>query len=257
MPSLWFVVPAHGRAQLAQICLRQLRRTCDTLTEHGIEASAVVIADDQNLRAAARLGFATVRRDNQFLSRKFNDGIQLALDDKINPRPADYVVPCGSDDWVDWRILTDLPGRDEVRAFQRLSFVREDGREIRAATAANLGGCGIRVYPRQVMERASYRPADEDRTRACDTSILTNLTRCYQQARRQLRIVYGDVHDTQIVDWKSPSEQINRYDQITVALRCGPSSDPYAQLAGVYPVESLEEMLAYHQTIRGSSLVAA
>ena len=29
MSSLWFVVPAHGRLELAAICLRQLRRTCD------------------------------------------------------------------------------------------------------------------------------------------------------------------------------------------------------------------------------------
>jgi glycosyltransferase involved in cell wall biosynthesis len=246
MPSLWFVVPAHGRAKLARICLSQLRRTCDALTDYGIEATAVVVADDENLDTADSLGFATVRRDNRFLSQKFNDGFQFALDEKVNPRPADYVVPCGSDDWVDWRILTDLPGRHEVRAFQHLSFVREDGLEIRAATARNNGGCGIRIYPRHVMEVAAFRPADEDRTRACDTSALVNLTGCYARNRRQLRVVYGDVHVRQIVDWKSPSEQINEYEDILRALRAGPPADPFEELAGVYPDEALDEMRAYH-----------
>ena len=68
-----------------------------------------MIADDENLDTAAELGFATVRRDNRFLARKYNDGIQLALDPSVNPRPADYAVPFGSDDWVDHRIFHRLP----------------------------------------------------------------------------------------------------------------------------------------------------
>ena len=47
------------------------------------------------------LRFGWVIRDNQFTSRRFNDGIQLATDPKFNPAPADYVVPFGSDDWAD------------------------------------------------------------------------------------------------------------------------------------------------------------
>ena len=91
MPSLWFVVPAHGRRQLASICLRQLRRTCDALIENGVDATAVVVADDANLDTARDLGFGWVKRDNRWLSRKFNDGIQMAMDKTHNPRPADYV----------------------------------------------------------------------------------------------------------------------------------------------------------------------
>lgn len=93
MKSLWFCVPAFGRYNLTAICLRQLRRTCDLLEHDGIHATAVVIADDENLDSARELGFATVRRDNRFTSRKFDDGIQLALDPDYNPHPADYVVP--------------------------------------------------------------------------------------------------------------------------------------------------------------------
>ena len=68
-PSLWFVMPAHGRLELAAICLRQLRRTIDSLDDNGIRASAVVVACDENLDTARELGFGWVERDNQFVSR--------------------------------------------------------------------------------------------------------------------------------------------------------------------------------------------
>lgn len=251
MPTLWFVVPAHGRAQLAQVCLRQLRRTCDALTDHGIEASAVVVADDENLATAEALGFARVRRDNRFLSRKFNDGIQLALDETVNPRPADYVVPIGSDDWIDWRILTRLPNRDTVVGFQRMSFVREDGRELRPAHVRYQGGCGMRIYPRRLLELLDYRPADEDRERGCDTSILVNLRRAYDSHHhRELRVVHYETNPLQIVDFKSPGEQINAYEGVTAMWGRGDPADPFEALQGVYPDEALDEMAAFYSRDR-------
>jgi hypothetical protein len=60
-PSLCFVVPAHGRHAIAEVCLRQLRRTCDALAHRGIYASAVVIANDANLELA---GSRTSRRSS-------------------------------------------------------------------------------------------------------------------------------------------------------------------------------------------------
>lgn len=252
MPSLWFCVPVHGRAALTSICLRQLRRTCDSLIEEGIEATAVVIGDRENLDALPELGFGTIERDNRFLSRKFNDGIQLACDPRYNPRPADYVIPCGSDDWVDYRILLDLPAPNVMLGFQRISFVREDGGEITARFIDYPGGCGIRVYPRAMMARLGYRPADEDRPRACDTSILTNIRR----AHRLLRIEHRDIDPRQIVDWKTPNTQLNTYEAIRRRYKStDQGSDPFAELAGVFPEESLREMEEHYA--RARDLVAA
>jgi hypothetical protein len=243
--SLWFVVPAHGRLALSAICLRQLRRTCDALTDEGLEASAVVIACDENLSTARELGFGTIERDNRFLSRRFNDGIQLACDPAYNPRPADFVVPCGSDDWVDHRILLDLPAPGSVRAFRRLSFVREDGREMTSRRLNYAGGCGIRVYPRDVVARLGYRPADEDRNRGCDTSILRNLT----NAGPLLRVLYGAIQARQIVDWKSAGEQLNGYGELQSHRELG-RYDPFDELADVFPAEALDEMAAHYSRVR-------
>jgi hypothetical protein len=247
-PALWFVVPAHERFELTGICLRQLRRTCDHLEDAGLDASAVVIADDENLDTAHDLGFATVRRNNMFVSRKFNDGIQLAADPWYNRRPVDYVVPCGSDDWVDWRLFTDLPRQNTMVGFQRMAFVREDGAELTVRHLGNEGGCGIRIYPRQVMAKVGYRPADEDRKRACDTSILVNL----KQANA-VRIEHRDIDPLQIVDWKSDGVQLNRYDDVAAKHRSELSRDPFEILGGRFPDEALDEMAAHY----GRVMVAA
>ncbi len=241
MPSLWFVVPAHGRVELGRICLRQLRRTCDRLADEGVEATAVVVADDENLDTARDLGFATYERGNAATSMKYNDGIQAACDPRFNPHPADYVVPCGSDDWVDWRLFVDLPDVGTMVGFQRMAFVREDGAELTVRHLNNEGGCGIRIYPAAVMRPARYRPADEDRKRGCDTSILVNLKRLEAIGR----VEHRDTDPLQIVDWKSPDNQLNPY--ATLARhKMELTRDPFEVLRGRYPDDALDDMAAHY-----------
>lgn len=253
MTSLWFVVPAAGRLGLTAICLRQLRRTCDALQTAGLEASAVVVADDENLDVAADLGFAAFGRRNTYTSRKFNDGFQLACDPAFNPRPADYAVPIGSDDWVDWRLLLDLPGRADLWAFRRASFVREDGREIAGRDITYQGGVGMRVYPAALLRRSGYRPADEERSRGCDTSILVNLAKALG---RQPYIAYRPSAYHQFVDWKTSGEQLNSYRDVVARFRGPAPGDPWQALAGRYPAEALEEMAGYYARVQERPLIA-
>ncbi len=253
MPSLWFVCPVAGRQQLAQICLRQLRRTCDSLTASGIEATAVVVGDDDNLDVARALGFGTVLRDNQFVSRKFNDGIQLACDPEVNSRPADFVMPIGSDDWIDWRIIRPeiLPENDEIVGFQHISFVRGDGREITKTFLNVTGGCGMRIYPRALLAPVGYRPAEEDLYRACDTSILSRV----RFANKNVKVMHVQVDPRQIVDWKTPGEQLNEYEQVLRrhSQRSDTANDPFGELEVFFPAEALDEMWAHYNP----ALVAA
>jgi hypothetical protein len=248
-PSLWFVVPVHGRLNLTKICLGQLRHTISELRDHGVDAHAVVISDATTLRQLHLLtpasDFSVVQRNNFFLSRKFNDGIQLACDPRYNPRPADYVVPCGSDDWVDWRIFLDLPREDTMVGFQQISFVREDGREMVTKVLNYPGGSGIRIYPRQLFEAVGFRPGDEDRPRACDTSILLNT----QAANRTMRIEHREVDARAIVDWKSSESQLNPYDRLA-RFRSQSICDPFEALQGFYPADSLSAMETHYGLVR-------
>lgn len=239
MTSLWFVVPAHGRHELTAICLRQLRDTCDRLDE--IEATAVVISDDENLDTARSLGFGTIERNNQFLSRRFNDGIQLATDPGFNHRPADYVVPCGSDDWVHPSLFEELPSHKTMIGFQQMCFVREDGLEMTARSVAYQGGCGIRIYPRWLMEQVGYRPADEDRRRGCDTSTLHNL----QANVPGMRVQHRASEPWAIVDWKSPDEQVNAYGDLA-RHRALWTGDPWVDLDAHYPLDLIAEMHSHY-----------
>jgi hypothetical protein len=241
-------MPVHGRWNMTRICLEQLHRTCHALADYSIRATCVVVGDDKNLTTARGLGFGTIRRDNAFLSRKYNDGLQLACDPSLNSLPADFAVPIGSDDWVDDRLFHRLPARDSVLGFRFVSFVSEDGRELSEVRLAYEGGVGIRVYPRQLLEPSGYRPADEDRKRACDTSILYNVRRNYMDAHgRDIRVTYGDLHTRQIVDWKSPaSEQMNTYDAIGGTHRSQPVGDPFGALEGLFPSVALRDMMRHY-----------
>ncbi len=248
MKTLWFIVPVHGRLPLAAICLRQLRRTCDALIAEGVTASAVIVSDTDSLERLeeldGRCGFATVSRDNKYLGRKFNDGIQLATDARYNPLPADYVIPCGSDDWVDHRLFLDLPPEDTIIGFQRMSFVREDGLAILSAQINYRGGSGIRIIPAALLEPFSYRPADEDRRRACDTNILSSLM---QHHGGHLNVEHRYLHDRQIVDWKTVGTQINSYEVVARQWRDQETADPFDELATYYPEEAISEMRDYYQ----------
>lgn len=250
MRSLWFVVPVHGRLPLAAICLKQLRRTCNDLITEGVYASAVIVTTAREHRDLHKLtgdlGFGHVFRDNAYTSQRFNDGIELATSRRYNPRPADYVVPIGSDDWVDYRLFTELPDERTVVGFQRMSFVREDGKQIASTFLNYRGGSGIRIIPRQLLEPLEYRPCDADRKRGCDTSILVNLGRHWGD---DLKVEHWWRHERQIVDWKTPGEQINSYENVVAIHQTRFDTDPFSELAEFYPAEALEEMRGYYQQV--------
>lgn len=90
--SFAFVVPCHGRHELAAVCLRQLRRTCDALAWNGLPATAVVVAHDSRFEALAdELDFAYVRQRNHPLGRRWNDGYERAAQEYRRARRRERV----------------------------------------------------------------------------------------------------------------------------------------------------------------------
>lgn len=240
MPSLWFVVPAHGRLPVARVCLRQLARTCEQLERLGVRASAVVVACDDNLDVARELGFATVERDNSWLGRRFNDGFELA-----GLAHVDYVVPLGTDDWVDaeW-VASSLPGSGTIRCSRLMAMVSEAGDRIAPLSIPYRGGHGIRVIPAGLLASCRFRPASEDRRRAIDTSTLEGLER----RNPSVELAYVDHDPWQLVDWKTAGEQLNSFDACD-RYRLGGDEDPFEVLAGRYPMEALEEMRGVYEGV--------
>lgn len=239
MTTLAFVVPAYRRYELTRVCLRQLRRTCDALATHDVEATAVVVGDDENLDLAELLGFATVRRENRPLGRKFNDGIEYAASPAY--LGCEYVVTIGTDNWVDHElILAQIPPARMIGAHRFFLMIHETGTRSCPLKIRYEGGDGIRTIPSEMLEPLLYRPAEEDQNRAIDTSIWNRLGRI-PEGRPAFH--YVDLHPAQVVGFQSADEQLNHYPELRAGFRAGEeSSHHWELLAEHYPAEAIEEV---------------
>lgn len=232
-------MPAFRRFELTRVCLRQLVRTCEALGERGYEADAVVIGDDANLDLADLLGFATIRRENRPLGRKFNDGIEYAA----SPRymGADVICPIGTDNWVDHElVIAQLPPDGKIGAHRLFTMIHESGERSCPLRIKYDGGDGIRAIPSALLEPLVYRPAEEDKNRAIDTSIWNGLTRVHG---KRPEFHYVDLHPYQVVGFQSADEQLNDYRSLKHGYACGEeATDHWERLADHYPAEAVEEV---------------
>lgn len=197
----------------------------------------MVVADDENLDTAHDLGMWGVERSNEQLGRKFNDAYELSVH-----LGADYVIPIGSDDWLDpqWILARPLP-RDAIRCARRCAFVDERGERIGWFNTPHDGGVGIRVIPTWMLVPFGARPAVEDRRRGIDGTTLVGMRR---KLRDLLKLEYHELHPAQIVDWKSGFPQINSFDSLQYVT--DDPGDPFETLAGTYPTVALDEMRAVY-----------
>jgi len=165
---LWFVTPAWRRFALSAVCFEQRRQVMAELTERGIEAHCVVVADDENLELAQAAGFETVERDNDYLARRFNDGMEYAA-----KHGADWIVPVGSDSWVQADYFDPLPTNGAIRTSTYLCTVTSD-RLAHLEITPNHGG-GPYLLRRAQLERSHFRPAQELTNRNIDRSTIGGL----------------------------------------------------------------------------------
>lgn len=233
---LWFVIPCYRRHELTALCLEHLARfTMPALQDHFEAVEAVVISDEiEHLDAAAQWGLYGVSQENMPLGRKWNDGFELAASEG-----AEYFVPFGSDNWVDWQILTVIPGPREIVARRRSFVVHEHGYKGSEITVSYDGGDGIRTIPRSLLAPVDFRPAAEHARRAIDTSIVERLRR---RIGWHKQYVYSERHPFQIVGWQSPEDQLNPYDGIVRGFGGREVINPWVELALYYDRDMLHRM---------------
>lgn len=240
-PTLWFLIPAQGRVEQTRVCLRLLADVCETLSDSGLRASAVVCADDENLDTARELGFGTVEQENEPLGRRWNDLFEFACRTGV-----EYAVPFGSDNFIDPQLIltAPLPKPGTVTCFRRMAFVNEDATRVALLNTRDQGGFGIRVFNSEDIVAARCRPADEDAGgRLTDRNILAGLTR---GAGQPLRLIYHDLHPTQLVDWKT-SENLNTYESYVRYQPKAEQGGMWETLADTYPAWALDEMRAVYR----------
>jgi len=225
-----FVMPVFGRLELTKLCMDQLRWTCDAISVGELHANAIVVGHEEELLEHAReLGFWTVHQENEPLGRKFNDGIEAA-----HVAGADYVVPCGSDNWVHprWIHTVSLPRADEVVCHRQAAIVHESGNELGFITVSYDGGDGIRIFPLELFRPLQWRPAVDHRNRAIDTSIVERLRR-FADWTPTYR--YHDVGYWSVVGFQSYDQQLNDYAALMKQFGDATEPDPWAWLEAHYP----------------------
>ncbi len=227
MRDVTFVVPAAGRVELTEVCLQQLRRTCQSLAGRGLEVGAVVVAEDDNALTAEDLGFDVVRKQPRALGEKYNDGFEFA--GKLG---SDFVMPVGSDDWIDADLVVVMlksarPGT--LVCAKQSAMVNEAGTRLAMLHISYPGGIGLRLLPCDLLEKHGFRPATDGQERGIDTDVWNRL-------RAPVR--YVDVHPLQIVDFKTVERQLNTYAACLLYARTE-SDRPWEDLLTAYPEEAV------------------
>jgi hypothetical protein len=103
------------------------------------------------------------------------------------------------------------------------------------------------------MQHMGFRPADEDRGRGCDTSILVNIRKNYPR----MRVLHKRCDPLQIVDWKSRNDQVTTYAEIEARHTTGFKADPFEALTDRFPTEALDDMREHYARRPRTSLVLA
>lgn len=224
---IFFVTPAWQRVTLTAVCLEQRRRVIKELAKHGVEARCVVVADDDTLDVARLLGFDTVRQNNDWLGRKFNDGIEYAA-----KHGATWIVPIGSDSFVDPAYFWPLPEDKAqiVRTSQLYAPV-----ELNRLAITRVGGqknpAGPHMFHRDLLKWRRFRPMPDQIKRNTDSNTL--------KALPPFRWEFRDVHELQYIGFRA-KPYITEYGTLVERWGINEYSDPWERLAKVYPKDLVE-----------------
>jgi len=224
---LCFVTPAWQRVDLTAVCLEQRRRVIARLQAAGVEASCVVIADDANLDTARALGFDVIEQRNELgLGRKFNAGMEYAAG-----HGADWIVPIGSDSWIDPEYVLPLPPTGLARTSPIYCVVTSD--QLAELRVMSDTGAGPYMFHRSLLEPAGFRPARDELMRHVDHSTIKGI------GASRIRWRARDVHALQYVGFRG-RPTITSYDKLVAAWGVAEHPDPWVRLATRYDADLVE-----------------
>jgi hypothetical protein len=223
--TLWFVTPAFGRYELSALCFDQRVDVIRALAAEGIEARCVVVADDENLDLARERGFDVVEQDNEWLGRKFNDGIEYAFH-----AGASRVIPIGSDSWIDPAWFLPLTRKRETLTSRLYSVVTAD--RLAEIYVNDAKGAGPYVLAREALRSTKYRPARDDIKHGVDSSTIRGL-------RYQVRWHHRELHPFQYVGFRG-IPHLTPYRTLVDKWGVREHTDPWSILAEHYPAGLVE-----------------
>lgn len=241
MPSLLFITPVWKRYELTEICLISRRWCCDELKKHGIDATSVIIGDDDNLDIARSLGFHIVERDNEFLSNKFNDGYEYGYTSGY-----DYVYPVGSDSIITPDQFIKNVGKELPIASEYYTMINSSGDERIDVQITIPGGIGPLIIPVPLLRDCS-RPIKSDLRRGCDSAARqTILTQGYEILTRK-------THQYEHVAFQSGVTQITDYERIRRVYQADTfevDNGVFPEIEALYPGIIIDGIIDYYSSGR-------
>jgi len=221
---IYFVTPAYQRFALTAVCLEQRRQVIEHLAAQGVEARCVVVADDENLDIAKGLGFDTVEQNNDWLGRKFNDGMQYA-----GEHGADWIVPIGSDSWIDPAYFLPLPSKPVARTSIRYAVVEP---QRMATLKVRRRGAGPYMLHRDLLKRSGFRPAIDELRKGIDGSTILGIG--------PMRWEQRDLHSMQYIGFRG-IPHLTKYADLWRKWGAGQFNNPWELLAQHYDPALVEQ----------------
>lgn len=234
MPSLLFITPAWQRFELTRLCMWQRRQACDSLLEAGVDATCVVIADDENLEIAREYGFETVESPNDFLSRRFNDGYEFA-----GKNGFDYCAAIGSDSWIDPKLLEVLPN-GQMQTTRNYGLLNKTGDRIAQIRLKTMYGFSLFVLPTKLLAPLKFRPGPENLAKGCDGALYKGLF-----GNRPPTFVLRELSPLDVVAFRSEI-QITPYERLVTRHRAREYPNPFERLKSVYSEDVVKAAETFH-----------
>jgi hypothetical protein len=217
------VSPAYRRFELSAVVFDQRLDLMRSLGAKGIEVRQIVVADDANLDLARERGFTTIEAPN-VVSDRFNAGMGRA-----GEMGADWIVPIGSDSWLDPHYLTGLYG-GVVRTSEWYCHVTAE--RLGEARVRRRPGAGPYVIARRYLEPVGFRPAKPGLMRHVDSSTIAGLAGAP-------RFGYFHRHPFQYVGFRV-APYITSYASLMKAWGVREHDDPWTILGRHYPADLVE-----------------
>lgn len=231
---MYFVAPAWRRLPVGRLCFAQWAGLFEELAARGLDARAVVIADDANLDSAQAQGFETIEMDNSALGARFNAGFKYA-----GEQGADWIAYVGSDNWLHHDLFEPLldPGERRFVVGREIAFVDLPRGALRRCWVSGDYGVIPWLLPAEALAAVGYAPMENRKQLGLDWHLMWALR------EQRPGLLWHDPHPLARVDFKS-SESLTPF---AAVAHFGGREEPLGALAELYPAELVELARATHE----------
>lgn len=236
MISAWICSAAWRRFDVTRLVLSQRQRLCEELAARGIQATSLVVADDENLDIARELGAVTLEAPNEPLGRKWNVALRYAAE------RADWVVWVGSDDWVHpdaFAPLTVPPDTGPARIIRggRVTLVNlPTGQLQRVTSASKFGAIPWLIESRLIRATRRDSPIRADLHRGLDGGLIRGL----RHAAIPFELELHDPHEFRCIDFKS-GQNLSTFENGAAKRGIGEPEPAWPVLAEWFPADLVDQ----------------